>query len=85
VIDVEYWSSYSGRVVAADGRESTETYSISSVPADGDSIKVAISEGRWLLPEDHGAVVLTSAYTVDYPDVKVGDIVRIKVAGRNWT
>jgi len=82
VIDVEYWSSYSGRVVAADGRESTETYSISSVPADGDSIKVAISEGRWLLPEDHGAVVLTSAYTVDYPDVKVGDIVRIKVAGK---
>jgi putative ABC transport system permease protein len=82
VTDVEYWSSYSGRAVAADGRESTTTYSISSVPADGDSIKVAITEGRWLLPDDHGAVVLTSLYTTDYPDAKVGDVVLVKVAGK---
>lgn len=82
VTDVEYWSSYSGRNVAADGSESTETYAISSVPADGDSINVGITEGRWLLPADDGAVVLTSTYTGDYPDVAVGDTVRFKVNGK---
>jgi putative ABC transport system permease protein len=82
VTDVEYWSSYNGRTVAADGSESTATYAISSVPADGQSISVTITEGRWLLPDDYGAVVLTSTYTQDYPDVKVGDTIRMKVAGK---
>ncbi|HMQ33753.1 MAG TPA: FtsX-like permease family protein [Chloroflexaceae bacterium] len=82
VTDVEYWNGYSARVVAADGRESTSTYAITSVPADGDALRVAVDEGRWLLPEDYGAVVLTSGYTVDYPDAKVGDKVRLNVGGK---
>jgi putative ABC transport system permease protein len=79
---VEYWSSYNVRVVAADDNESTETYSVSSVPADGESINVTITEGRWLLPGDEGAVVLTSSYLTDYPEVTVGDSMRIKVNGK---
>ncbi len=83
VTKVEYWSSYSGRNVAPDGSESTETYAISSVPADGKSINVTMTEGRWLLPDDYGAVVLTSSYTTDYPAVKVGDRVQLKVNGKD--
>ncbi|NTV65021.1 MAG: ABC transporter permease, partial [Oscillochloris sp.] len=82
VAAVEYWSSYSPRVILADERESSETYSLTSVPADGQSIRVAISEGRWLLPADEGAVVLTSDYLKHYPDVKLGDPVRIKLNGK---
>jgi putative ABC transport system permease protein len=85
VAAVEYWSSYNARAIAADDSESTETYSVSSVPADGQSIKVTMSEGRWLLPEDYGAVVLTSGYLADYPDVRVGDKVRVKVNARELT
>lgn len=79
---VEYWSSYSARAIAADDSESTATYSVSSVPADGQSIRVTISEGRWLMPDDYGAVVLTSAYLTDHPDVSIGDRVRVKVNGK---
>jgi len=82
VTDVEYWSSYSGRALAADDSESSAGYGISSVPADGDSLHVLMDEGRWLLPEDEGAAVITSAYTTDYPDTKVGDSVRLKVNGK---
>jgi putative ABC transport system permease protein len=82
VTDVEYWSSYNARTIAADGSEGTETYAVSSVPADGDSINVTITAGRWLLPDDYGAVVVTSTYTQDYPDTQIGDVIRVKVAGR---
>ncbi|NTU80307.1 MAG: ABC transporter permease [Chloroflexales bacterium] len=82
VTDVEYWGNYSARVLGADDSQSTTTYAITSVPADGDALRVAITEGRWLLPEDYGAVVLTSGYTTDYPEVQVGKSVRLKVNGR---
>ncbi|NJN18607.1 MAG: ABC transporter permease [Oscillochloris sp.] len=82
VTDVEYWSSYSGRIIDGDGNESSTTYSVSSVPADGQSIKLTISEGRWLLPEDVGAVVLSSLYTTDYPDVRVGDTVNLQIGSK---
>jgi putative ABC transport system permease protein len=79
---VEYWNSYSARTLDAADVEGTKTYPVSSVPADGDSIHVLVTEGRWLLPADYGAVVLTSTYLQDYPDVKVGDTVRVKINGK---
>ncbi len=85
VIDVEYWNSYNARVVAADGSESSKTYSVTSVPADGDALRVNVSEGRWLLPDDYGAVVLTSGFTTDYGDLAVGDRVELKLQGRELT
>ncbi len=82
VADVEYWNGYSARVIEADNRESSDTYSVIAAPADGDALRVQIDEGRWLLPDDYGAVVLTSDYLTDYPGARVGDVVRIKVAGK---
>ncbi|RRR69295.1 MAG: FtsX-like permease family protein [Candidatus Viridilinea halotolerans] len=82
VTAVEYWNSYTGRVFDAAGRESTKTYQIHAGPAETQMFHVAMSEGRWLHPDDYGAVVLSSDYLVDYPDVQVGDTVRIKANGR---
>lgn len=82
VVTVDYWNTYTARVLAADDSESTKTYQINAGAADSQTLRIAIDEGRWLLPEDYGAVVLSSSYTTDYADAKVGDIVRLKVNGR---
>jgi len=82
VVAVEYGNSYGGRVLVADNSESAESYSITALAAEGRTLAVMMSEGRWLLPADHGAVVVTSSYTTDYPDVRVGDRIRVKVNGK---
>ncbi|NWF80630.1 MAG: FtsX-like permease family protein [Chloroflexi bacterium] len=85
VVDVEYWNSYNGRVIEADDRESSTTYSITSVPADGDALRVRVDEGRWLLPDDYGAIVVTSGFLTDYPATRLGDRLRLKVRGKELT
>lgn len=82
VTAVEYWNSYSARVLDSDGSESSTTYQINAGAAETQMLRITIDEGRWLLPEDHGAVVLSSSYTSDYPDAQVGDSIRVKVNGR---
>ncbi|GAB4440835.1 MAG: FtsX-like permease family protein [Chloroflexi bacterium OHK40] len=85
VTDVEYLASYNGRVLAADDSESTTGYGISALAPDGDTQTVQVDEGRWLLPEDDGAVVVTSSFTTDYPDTRVGETLRLKVNGKELT
>ncbi|PDW04284.1 FtsX-like permease family protein [Candidatus Viridilinea mediisalina] len=82
VVAVEYWNTYGTRLIDADGQESTKTYQLHAGPAETTMLNVVINEGRWLHPDDHGAVVLSSDYIIDHPEVQVGDTVRIKLNGR---
>ena len=54
--------------------------------ADTSSVKPDIVEGRWLLPEDANAIVITNKFLDKEPGVKVGDTIRLKVLGKemNW-
>ncbi|NTU83870.1 MAG: FtsX-like permease family protein [Chloroflexales bacterium] len=82
VTAVEYWSTYSGRLLLADDSESNKKFGIRSVQADGATFRPEVSAGRWLLPEDDGAVVVNSRYVIDYPETRLGDLLRIKVEGK---
>ncbi|NTU81936.1 MAG: ABC transporter permease [Chloroflexales bacterium] len=82
VTGVEYWNSYGGRVLRADDSESDESISIRALPAEGFAFRPDVSEGRWLLPADDGAAVVNSGFLTDYPDVKLGSLVRLKAGGK---
>jgi putative ABC transport system permease protein len=41
-----------------------------------------IVKGRWLLPEDHNAVVLNAILLKEEPDIQVGDEIVLKIGGR---
>jgi putative ABC transport system permease protein len=82
VTAVEYWSSYGGRVLLADGSESNTGISVRALPADGFAFRPEVSAGRWLLPADDGAAVVNNGFLNDYPETRVGDAVALKVAGR---
>jgi putative ABC transport system permease protein len=45
-------------------------------------IQPEVTRGRWLLPEDENAVVLSSNWINDEPDVEVGDTITLKIKGR---
>lgn len=82
VTGVEYWSSYTGRLLLADDSESNETVSVRALLPDGLSFQPKLVQGRWLLTEDTGAAVVSDAFMIDYPDTKVGDVLRLKVSGK---
>jgi putative ABC transport system permease protein len=50
-----------------------EAQGLRAVPADSAMFAPRIAAGRWLLPDDTGAVVLTSNYRLKHPGVQVGD------------
>jgi putative ABC transport system permease protein len=41
-----------------------------------------IAEGRWLLPEDENAVVLSTIALKENPDIQLGDEIMLKIMGR---
>jgi putative ABC transport system permease protein len=65
----------------ADGTEGDIIYLFASL-ADTASIKPDVVEGRWLVPEDEHAIVITNLFLNQEPDVKVGDTIRLKVLGK---
>jgi putative ABC transport system permease protein len=67
--------------VYADGTEGDIIYLLAFL-ADTASIKPDMVDGRWLLPEDEHAIVITNRFLDQDPDVKVGDSIRLKVLGK---
>lgn len=48
-------------------------------------VKPIITQGRWLLPDDENAIVLTTNFVKNEPDITVGSDIVLKVDGREIT
>ena len=85
-VAAEPWRFASGIRVRPDGTESPSLV-IFGLPADTGTVQPIVSEGRWLLPGEGNAVVATSNIRRDEPDVQVGDVLALRIAGRDtsWT
>jgi putative ABC transport system permease protein len=88
VADVEGWGFTTARHMSAT--EKSKNYLgfsmpliIAAPPADTKLLKPPIVDGRWLLPEDENALVVTSGFLADEPDLEVGDYVELKIGGRD--
>ncbi|HLO33694.1 MAG TPA: FtsX-like permease family protein [Anaerolineales bacterium] len=66
--------------VRPDGTES-DGMNMFAVHIDDSSLirSPAISEGRWLLPEDQNAIVIDSGLLQKEPDLRLGDEIRLKI------
>jgi len=78
------WFSLPVRRVRADGSESENIY-LFAPPVQYDLVLPAMTEGRWLLPDDERALVVSTATLKNEPDLKLGDEVLLKVDGRKVT
>ncbi len=56
-----------------------------ALPADTFSLNPKVIDGRWLLPGDRNAVVVSNRFLEEEPDVRIGDIIRLKLSGKEAT
>jgi putative ABC transport system permease protein len=77
---VEGWAGARAEMVLADGT-SGESVSLLAPPANSDLVKPIILSGRWIEPGDQNAIVLNDLFMTQYPQLKIGDTLRLKVNG----
>jgi putative ABC transport system permease protein len=81
VVDARGWTRMPVRRVHADGSES-ETLTLYAPPIEANLVRPTILEGRWLLPEDRHALVVSTGALNKEPDLQIGNQVLIKIEGR---
>ena len=72
VTTVETWIRGQATPLRADGSEG-DPISITALPANSVMVQPTLLEGRWLLPEDENAIVISQKVLAKEPDLKVGD------------
>lgn len=85
VTAVESWGFDIGYPVRADGSEG-ERVQIYAPPADTSMLKLEMESGRWLLPDDENAIVISSNYISNKePNTHLGDEIVLKIDGEEYT
>jgi putative ABC transport system permease protein len=78
--------NYAGATrIKADGTRGA-SFNITGINPETTFVNPEISSGRWIEKGDKNVLVLTSALAKDWPDVKLGDSVILKIYGqdREW-
>jgi putative ABC transport system permease protein len=83
---VEGWAFASAEILDPDGSV-VNNVGILAPPADSQLVDSLLIEGRWLLPGDQNAIAISEAIWSDFPDLKAGDRLSLKINGRTdlWT
>lgn len=84
VVDAEGWSRTTAYPQHADGSEG-ERITLYAVPASTRLLNLPIREGRWLLPEDRQAIVVTLNYLTKEPATRLGDSIVLKIDGEEYS
>jgi len=84
VFAVESTGSTSAYRLRPDGSEG-KVFPVYGTPPGSQMIKPQIVQGRWLLPEDKDAIVVTTYLVQDEPDVTVGSDIVLEIRGRETT
>ena len=77
---VEGWASARSELIQPDGA-SGERVSLLAPPAGSKLIKPILIAGRWVQPGDRNAIALGELFQTRFPDLKVGDPLRLRVNG----
>ncbi len=84
---VEGWSAAGGEVW--DGNDNlVSNISIVAPPQDSQLLNLKLVAGRWLLPNEKQAIVISDSIYLKFPDLKPGDQLIIKLPGysaERWT
>lgn len=85
VVYVEGWASARAEMVRSDGLQG-EIVSLLGPPADSTLIQPILLQGRWIQAGDENAIVLSELFLEQYPQLKVGDSLQLKIDGKktNW-
>ena len=86
VVQVEGWSYVAADILSPEGVVANNM-NVLAPPADSKLIKPIMLEGRWLQPGDRKAITVSEAIWSDFPNLKPGDQLNLKINGQEglWT
>ena len=82
VTSVEGWLEYPGTLVSENKDEAGRQIAFFAPPSTSTLIDPIISAGRWLETGDENAIVVGNQLLNIFPDLKVGDTLRIEIDGK---
>ena len=65
-----------------EGSAAIDRIVVIAPPANSRLIEAKVLQGRWLLPEDQNAIVLSTNLMRAHPDIKLGDTMRLDLNGK---
>jgi putative ABC transport system permease protein len=84
VSSVEGWLEYPGTLISDKEEAGTQIVFVAP-PSDSTLIDPIITSGRWLTTGDENAIVIGNHLLNIFPDLKVGDVLTIKIDGKETT
>jgi len=84
---VESWGYWQGEMLDDKG-EIVRYVMVSGVPQGSTLIEPILTEGRWLLPGDNRAIVISEAVKKQFPGIRPGNTLRMRLTGgqeEEWT
>jgi len=81
VQDVEAWAASQAELILPDGSVG-EQIGLLAPPAASKLVNPVLQEGRWLEPGDQNAIAVNERFREVFPNLKPGDTLRAKIAGR---
>ncbi len=81
IVAVESWSRARAYPLRADGSEG-EAINLVALPAASDWIQPRLLAGRWLVPGDERAIVVSSNFRIKEPALEVGDWLTLEIGER---
>ncbi len=82
VSHVEGWAATAGVLQNPDGTAS-ESVNLLAPPSESNLVDPVVQEGRWIQPGDGAVVVVNERFREAYPDLEIGDLLKIKIAGKD--
>jgi putative ABC transport system permease protein len=82
VVSMEEWATDKANVLHADDLSSDQIL-LYALPVDTRLVKPVMTAGRWLLPNDTNAIVVDNHFIDLRPDVKVGDMINVRLNKQN--
>lgn len=80
VVYVEGWAATQAEIVRDDGLPG-DTVTFQAPPANSTLVEPILVKGRWIQDGDENAIVLNELFLDEYPQLKIGDTLRLKVNG----
>jgi putative ABC transport system permease protein len=87
IVKAEAWSGAAAEILDENG-EVVQNLQITAPPEGSELIDPDMSAGRWLLPGDQKAIVISDAIRDTYPDIQPGDTLQLSVSSgpeEDWT
>lgn len=81
VAHVEGWSTARSELLLANNAAG-DRVALLAPPAGSSLVKPVLMEGRWIQPGDTNAIALSELFRLHYPNLQVGDPLRLQVNGK---